>query len=412
MAEQKVIKMEDDDVEVGEEADEATKLMEQMEAEQQKQADLMKVSDLMFSLSLGPNDKPDVKEKLFAEITEKKMAPLLKIVCAKFGYPLDQALLSSMEQSNKEDLEKLDAKIVDAKENLGDMEVQTALQARADFLASIGEKDIAFTAYESALEKAVGAGARIDLLLAMLRLALMHGDMAQLRKLMDRASEQVEKGGDWERRNVFHIYRAVLHMMDKEYAAAAKILVDAVATFTAYQLFDFKHLVFYTVLTAVVSLDRVQLREKVAQSPDVLSIIGEVPHLQPFLSSLARCQYPELFPSLVGLGELIRQDPYLSHHTAHLLREIRIVAYTQFLEPYKSVTLASMSQQFGVGPEFLDRELSRFIVAGRLNAKIDRVSSIVETNRPDQRNAQYAALLKEGDALLSRIQKLSKLVAY
>ena len=31
MAEQKVIKMEDDDVEVGEEADEATKLMEQME---------------------------------------------------------------------------------------------------------------------------------------------------------------------------------------------------------------------------------------------------------------------------------------------------------------------------------------------------------------------------------------------
>ena len=42
-----------------------------IQAEQQKQADLMKVSDLMFSLSLGPNDKPDVKEKLFAEITEK-----------------------------------------------------------------------------------------------------------------------------------------------------------------------------------------------------------------------------------------------------------------------------------------------------------------------------------------------------
>lgn len=45
----------------------------------------------------------------------------------------------------------------------------------------------------------------------------------------------------------------------------------------------------------------------------------------------------------------------------------------QFLESYKSVTLASMARAFGVSLGFIDRELVDFIVAGRLPAKIDKV---------------------------------------
>jgi len=32
------------------------------------------------------------------------------------------------------------------------------------------------------------------------------------------------------------------------------------------------------------------------------------------------------------------------------MREIRVVAYAQFLEPYKSVTVAAMAKSFGVSP--------------------------------------------------------------
>jgi 26S proteasome regulatory subunit N7 len=53
----------------------------------------------------------------------------------------------------------------------------------------------------------------------------------------------------------------------------------------------------------------------------------------------------------------------------------------QFLESYKSVKLAAVADAFGVTPEFMDRELSEFIVAGRLPAKIDKVAGVVETNR-------------------------------
>jgi len=41
---------------------------------------------------------------------------------------------------------------------------------------------------------------------------------------------------------------------------------------------------------------------------------------------------------------------------------------------------------------FYSRELSRFIAAGRLHAKIDKVNGIVETNRPDSKNWQYQVI--------------------
>jgi 26S proteasome regulatory subunit N7 len=74
------------------------------------------------------------------------------------------------------------------------------------------------------------------------------------------------------------------------------------------------------------------------------------------------------------------------------------------------VTLASMAATFGVSPDFLDAELADFIVAGRLPAKIDKVAGVVETNRPDAKTALYQAAIKQGDLLLNRVQKLSKVV--
>ena len=69
---------------------------------------------------------------------------------------------------------------------------------------------------------------------------------------------------------------------------------------------------------------------------------------------------------------------------------------------------------FGSGcvrtPPQRTRELARFIASGRLNAKVDKVGGMVETNRPDQKNAQYHAIVKQGDLLLNRIQKLARVI--
>lgn len=39
----------------------------------------------------------------------------------------------------------------------------------------------------------------------------------------------------------------------------------------------------------------------------------------------------------------------------HYVREMRIVAYAQLLESYRSLTITSMAQAFGVTEDYIDR---------------------------------------------------------
>ena len=92
----------------------------------------------------------------------------------------------------------------------------------------------------------------------------------------------------------------------------------------------------------------------------------------------------------------------------YFTKEMRLVAYKQFLESYKSVTVENMAESFGVGTDFLDKELSMFIYQGRINCKIDKVSGIIESNRSNKKVEAFQDSVKKGDALLNRVQKLAR----
>ncbi|GAA5978934.1 hypothetical protein JCM21900_006434, partial [Sporobolomyces salmonicolor] len=100
----------------------------------------------------------------------------------------------------------------------------------------------------------------------------------------------------------------------------------------------------------------------------------------------------------------------LAVHARYYVRELRIKAYAQLLESYRSVTLESLAAAFGVSQEWLDADLARFIAASRLTCSIDRVHGVVETHRPDAKNARYAAVIKQGDAVLTSVQRLSRVI--
>jgi len=152
------------------------------------------------------------------------------------------------------------------------------------------------------------------------------------------------------------------------------------------------------------------LKKKIIDAPEILTVILEIPYLNDFLNSFYNSNYKLFFISLVEIVDIIKKDRYLAPHAQFYCREMRILAYSQLLESYRSVQLQLMADAFGVSIEFLDKELSRFIAAGRLHCKIDKVGGIVETNRPDAKNALYQATIKQGDLLLNRIQKLARVI--
>ena len=220
-----------------------------------------------------------------------------------------------------------------------------------------------------------------------------------------------DAGGDWDRRNRLKVYSAIYFLTQRDFGAAAPLLLDVVATFTCYEVCDYNTFVFYAVLMGLVTLPRIQLKARVVDSPDILSVILDIPHLSDLLNNYYDSNYAGFMAALVNVYNSLLADRYLAPHAAYFVREIRVRAYSQYLEAYRSVTLDAMASVFGVGSAFLDAELSRFIAARRLHAKIDKVGGIVETTREASKAAQYSKVLKSGDTLLNRIQRLSRVVS-
>merc|ERR1719378_1570072 len=159
-----------------------------------------------------------------------------------------------MKKQNDADLSKIEEKIKDAKENLGDMKVRDALIAKAELFNRIGDKDAAIEAYQVAFEKTVGVGGKLDNILTVIRIAFFFDDVDLAKKEIDRAKVELGKGGDWERRNKLKVYEGIYLMITREFKQAALLFLNVMPTFTAVELVEFKDFIFYSVVLSMIAL--------------------------------------------------------------------------------------------------------------------------------------------------------------
>lgn len=154
----------------------------------------------------------------------------------------------------------------------------------------------------------------------------------------------IEEGGDWDRRNRLKVYRGLYSMSVRDFKTAAGLFLDTVATFTSYELMDYKTFVTYTVLSCMIALPRTDLREKVrtidivydlwllsscktnlpillnhletlfiicfhsttlvhlrvqvVRGAEILEVLFGLPEVKKYLFSLYNCQYADFFQSL------------------------------------------------------------------------------------------------------------------
>ena len=289
---------------------------------------------------------------------------------------------------------------------------------KASYIFEIGKiykekkmMDKALEAFKETIEKTTSFNTKIDSIFEILHIGLMDKNQDILKEYLDKCRELLKsEGGDWEKKNRFKIYEGLNFVLNKNFKDAGKNFIDALMTFTSYELFDFKTFVFYTAITNIITVDRKTLKERIIDNSDVLSCINDIPHLQKFLNSFYDGEYGDFFIELYYIIKIIQNDFYLSKHYNYFINEMRIKVYSQFLQSYKTVTMDNMAKVFGVSTNFIDRELSNFISQGRINAKIDKVSGIIECSHNEQNIDLYQTTIRESDILISKIHKLSKLL--
>ncbi|KAG7829747.1 hypothetical protein KL920_002606 [Ogataea angusta] len=351
--------------------------------------------------------------RILEQIKEQQMAPYYDYITNELKIPglkFDKDLYDKLTQQNTEkvsDLKKQLEKL--AEDDEGELEILKVWTDLLEYFAAIGDKTNALTTYQKTFELAPSTGSKIDLVLTIARIGFFFDDKLFTKKYLDEANILIEKGGDWERRNRYKTYLGIYLMSTRKFEEASKLLIDSLATFTSTEISTYEQVAQYSLICGAISLERPDLRKKLIESPEILTIGSSSPELASIynlIKSLYYCEYQDFFPNLIKThDEILVKNKYLRPHTNFYMREIRCKAYSQLLESYKSLSLKSMAESFGVSEDFLDQDLCKFIPNKKINCIIDKVNGIVETNRPDNKNNQYHALIKNGDSLLTKLQK-------
>lgn len=372
-----------------------------------------KLSEKQFHLSLANDNssRSAIFEELIASIKENDLAPYYLYLHEEYeDFPFDEEIYKSMAANNEKVIKDMVEKVTEAEED-EETEldvVQTNLKL-ADYYTKIIDRKNATDSLNKTLNLTSNTGSKIDILLTLTRIQFFFNDFVEASKYLEQAKGLSDKGGDWERRNRFKTYNGIYLMATRNFQDASSLLIDSLATFTSSEVCSYEQIAQYSIVTGILTLSRTDLKSKIIDSPEILSIYSSAKHLEPLINltnSLYTCQYNYLFEYLLETNEkLLMPNKYLAQHSKYFARELRCQAYAQLLESYKSLSLKSMALSFNISEEFLDNDLCKFIPNKKLNCTIDKVNGIIETNRPDNKDNQYHLLLKQGDNLLTKLQK-------
>lgn len=369
----------------------------------------LRLAQELYEYEIKKSGSSSMPESIRNMIKEASMAPYYKVLCTKFSWDFDEKFYYEMKESNDKSLSEIQAKLDEAGERFGDMEILDAMFDRAKLYSAIGDFNASLHEYDDIINKEkTGTNRKIDAWMSKTRVALFELNMTSLKEYIAESKRLVDLGGDWDRRNRLKVYEALFLITRRDIHAAAALMLDCVATFSCTELCSYQTFIFYTIITNIMALPRSKFEKKLVRNPQIISVMRDLPDARDLLLSLYDCDYHKFFGKLGVIYEQISKDRYLGLHSNYIIREFRVLAYSQFLEAYRSVLLSSMASSFGMTTSVLDQELSRFISAGRLNAKIDKVGDKVENCRPDFKNAQYQDIIKKGDILLNSVQKLAR----
>lgn len=364
------------------------------------------ISELAFT---SRNNKQ--YSELIKAIEKEEMAPYYFYLKENdANMPFDQTLYEALSKKNEAKIKELKDEITKIEENdEGELEKAYCWVKLGEYYAQIGDVENSLTTLEKAKGVSISIGGKIDIMLTVVRIALFFNDQVNVQEKLNQTSEMIEKGGDWERRNRFKAYKGIHLMAIRNFQEASELLVDSLTTFTALEIASYEDIAVYATICGVLSLNRNDLKSKIIDSPEVLAAMSTSEPLQAIISlaiSLYSSDYNSFFPFLLQAREkAFLPSKFLNPHTDFFLRQMRIKVYTQLLQSYKTLSLKSMADSFGVSVEFLDNDLGKFISTKQLNCVVDRVNGIIETNRPDNKDAQFNNLIKQSDALISKLQK-------
>lgn len=195
--------------------------------------------------------------------------------------------LEKLERQNSERLEELHKNVEVAEETAGDMEVMEARVEIAKFSAKSLTQEAALAAWKEVADfNKISSGKKLDALIESARIASFYGATSTTDDLIAQAQKLAASGGgggDWDRMNRLKVYRAIQNLLHRDFQAASKLLLECLATFSCTEMCSYSEFIMYAILTNLLHLPRVELKNKFIDGPEVIGVAKEIPVVVSYL---------------------------------------------------------------------------------------------------------------------------------
>jgi COP9 signalosome complex subunit 1 len=171
----------------------------------------------------------------------------------------------------------------------------------------------------------------------------------------------------------------------------------------------------YGGLSALASMDRSELQDKVLGNTDFRNFLELEPHIRRAINHFCNSKYSACLEVLEGYRTDYLLDVHLSRAVGVIYGNIRTKAIVQYFIPFSCVTLAEMASKFPTPGFAIEAELEEMINSGILDARIDLVDRLLispPTNPRHDVHADALAMAESYDHTLRlRLTRLNMLAA-
>ena len=185
-------------------------------------------------------------------------------------------------------------------------------------------KNEAIAEFKETIEKTQSFNTKIDAIFEILHIGILNKDLDLLKEYLVKIKDLLKDGGDWEKRNRLKVYDGLNYILNRNFKEAGKLFLEALMTFTSYELFDYKTFVFYTAVTNIITVDRNTLKNRVIDNSDVVSCINEIPHF------FYEGNYNEFLKEFYAIVQRLKTDFFFSKHYNYFILLNKNILFMNF----------------------------------------------------------------------------------
>jgi len=332
---------------------------------------------------------------------------LVEKVGERLGFVLDAQWIDSTDKKAAAQQERLELELNGYKTNLIKESIRMGHNDLGDFHYNRGDLNAALKCYVRTRDYCTTSKHIIQMCLNVIKVSVELGNYAHVVNYVAKA-EQTPDLTDKVVIAKLKVCAGLANVENRKYKMAARKLLET--TFDLGNNFNDaiapQDVATIGGLTALATFDRADLKKKVIDNVLFRTFLELTPELRELINDFYASRYGSCLKYLDKIKASLLLDIHLHEHVEQLYQKIRNKALIQYFSPFISVDLNTMAEAFNTNVAGLERELSRLIMDGSIQARIDSHNKRLYARTIDQRSATFERTLHMGEEYQDSTQSL------